>query len=99
MRRKHVPQRRCIACGQVRSKRELMRIVRTPGGRVQVDPTGKHPGRGAYLCQQRACWERGLARGQLERALKVPLSPEDRAELEAYGQGIPPAGEDSTGNL
>ncbi len=89
MRRKHVPQRTCIACGQVLSKRELVRVVRTPDGHVKVDPSGKHPGRGAYLCRQASCWEHALSRGHLERALKIKPSMEDQAELVGYGHTIP----------
>ncbi|HUW09157.1 MAG TPA: YlxR family protein, partial [Anaerolineae bacterium] len=49
-RRKRIPQRTCVACRQVQGKRALVRIVRLAGGDVQVDPTGKLAGRGAYLC-------------------------------------------------
>ena len=54
---KHVPQRTCVVCRSERGKRELVRIVRTPAGAVQVDPTGKVAGRGAYLCKARLCWQ------------------------------------------
>ena len=90
-RRKHIPQRTCIACRTVRPKRELVRIVRTPEGVVAVDETGKHNGRGAYLCRQRNCWETALARRQLERALKVTLTAEAEARLRKYAGilGVP----------
>ncbi|MDM8529345.1 YlxR family protein, partial [Anaerolineales bacterium HSG24] len=54
---KHQPQRICIACRQKIDKRLLLRIVRTPEGEFIVDPTGKVNGRGAYICQQPACWQ------------------------------------------
>jgi predicted RNA-binding protein YlxR (DUF448 family) len=54
-----------------------------------VDETGKHSGRGAYLCRQRGCWETALARGQIERALKVKLTAETKALLEEYTSGLP----------
>lgn len=73
---RHVPQRTCIACREAKPKRELVRIVRTPSGAVRIDPTGKQSGRGAYLCQAPACWEAGLARGALLRALKIETIPE-----------------------
>ena len=60
----------------------MVRIVRTAEG-VRVDPTGKLPGRGAYLHNQRECWERGL-RGALTHALKAELTAEDRARLEDF---------------
>jgi predicted RNA-binding protein YlxR (DUF448 family) len=88
-RRKHVPQRTCIACHTVRPKRELVRIVRTPAGTVVVDETGKRSGRGAYLCRQRGCWETALAQRQLGRALKVTLTAETEARLWEYATGLP----------
>ncbi len=78
MRRKHTPQRTCIACRQVQGKRQLVRIVRTPEGAVQLDETGKRSGRGAYLCRRAACWEKALRGKQLEHA------PDDLARLEQY---------------
>ena len=81
---KHKPQRTCIACRDVKNKRELIRIVRTPEGKVVVDPTGKANGRGAYLCRQASCWEKSLEKNMLGRALKVTLSTEDSAALQHY---------------
>ncbi len=63
-------------------KRALIRIVRQPEG-LQIDPTGKMAGRGAYLHDRRSCWERGL-KGALAHALKIELSTEDRERLEAF---------------
>lgn len=83
MQRKHVPTRTCVACRRARPKRELVRIVRTPEGRVVVDWTGKAPGRGAYVGPARECLQRGLQRKALERALGVTIGAEDRAALEA----------------
>jgi len=88
-RRKHIPQRTCVACRATRPKRELVRIVRTPDGAVIVDETGKRSGRGAYLCRQRVCWEKALARGAVARALKVPLTAEAKALLQEYAAGLP----------
>lgn len=86
---KHVPQRTCIVCRQVRPKRELIRVVRTPDGHVVLDPTGKKSGRGAYLCARRSCWEPALRKGKLEREFELTLLPEDRAALEAYYETLP----------
>jgi len=81
---KHIPQRTCVGCGEVQGKRQLMRVVRTPDGRVQIDPTGKRNGRGAYVHERRACWEQAL-RGRLSHALKAGrLSDEDRIALEQH---------------
>ena len=84
---KHVPQRTCVGCRTVLAKRELIRIVRTAEG-VQVDPTGKLAGRGSYLHDRRACWERGL-QGGLAHALKTELTPADRERLEAFAKTLP----------
>jgi len=85
--RKHVPQRTCVGCRLVLPKRTLIRIVRT-GGTVQVDPTGKQPGRGAYLHDRRSCWELGL-KGALAHALKTELTEEDTSKLLAYMASLP----------
>jgi predicted RNA-binding protein YlxR (DUF448 family) len=95
MRRKRVPQRSCVACRQVRSKRELIRVVRSPDGSVYVDETGKAHGRGAYLCRDRACWERAIGKGRhtsnvpLAHSLKVALTERVRADLYDYAQQLP----------
>lgn len=90
-RRRHVPQRTCVACRAVRPRRELARIVRTPEGEVLLDDTGKRNGRGAYLCRQRSCWDAALARRQLERALKAILPPGVEAELREFAAQLPEA--------
>jgi predicted RNA-binding protein YlxR (DUF448 family) len=65
------PQRTCVVCRSTTAKRALHRIVRSPSGAVGYDPTGKAPGRGAYLCGQAACLETALRRRSIQRALKV----------------------------
>lgn len=84
-----IPRRTCVACRTGRAKRDLVRIVRAVNGAVVVDLTGKQSGRGAYLCRQRACWEAGLRRGVLERALKQPVPVECRPALEAFAASLP----------
>jgi len=85
--RKHVPQRTCVGCRNVLPKRSLIRIVRGPAG-VQIDPTGKMAGRGAYLHNQRSCWERGL-KGALAGALKTEITIEERDRLMAFSASLP----------
>ena len=85
------PQRTCVGCGTVRGKREMVRVIRTPEGAVVADPTGKRAGRGAYLCAQEECWKLGLARGRLERSLKVKITSEDTDALRAYATGLSPS--------
>ncbi len=88
---RHIPQRTCIVTRQTGDKRGLVRIVRTPDGRVEVDPTGKKNGRGAYLTADRAIWERALKGNALARALKCEINPEDTATLIAYAETLPVA--------
>ena len=94
MRRKHVPQRTCVACRQVKSKRELIRVVHAPDGAVCVDETGKAHGRGAYLCRDRACWEKAVGQARhttnspLAHALKTSVSEIDRTALLRYAQQL-----------
>lgn len=85
---KHVPLRTCVQCQQVRPKRELIRIVRTPQGTIEIDERGKAAGRGAYLCRDRACWEGAIRHERLEHALKTKLSAADRVRLLEYGQQL-----------
>jgi predicted RNA-binding protein YlxR (DUF448 family) len=87
---KHVAQRTCVGCRQVLPKRTLMRVVRTATG-VQLDPTGKAPGRGAYLHDRRACWERALA-GTLAPALRMDLTADDRERLQTILASLPMEG-------
>ena len=82
VRRKHKPQRMCVACRQSQDKKSLVRIVRTQEG-VYVDETGKLSGRGAYLHADPSCWEIGLKKS-LERALKTNFSEQDRDRLLQY---------------
>ena len=84
MRRKRVPQRTCVACRQVRAARELTRIVRLPTGAVELDEAHKKPGRGAYLCSSRECWETALTKRLLEHALKTELAEAEKDTLWQY---------------
>lgn len=83
---KHIPQRTCLACRKVKTKGELVRLVRTPGEGIEVDISGKKAGRGAYLCSARECWETGLKGGQLERALRTKVTPNNREQLIKFGE-------------
>jgi predicted RNA-binding protein YlxR (DUF448 family) len=85
---KQIPQRTCVACGEVRPKRELVRLVRSSGGVVEVDPAGRKAGRGAYLCPTPDCWQVGLKKGRLEYVLRTSLSEDNREQLVRYGQEL-----------
>ena len=82
---KHVPMRTCIVCRDKTNKRALVRVVRTEQG-IQIDPTGKMNGRGAYLCDRTSCWERAVKTDILSKALRTSLTAEDRHRLQ---QGKP----------
>lgn len=85
---KHIPQRMCVVCRQREGKRQLTRIVRTEAG-VCVDISGKMRGRGAYLCSDRACWERAVNSEVLNRALRTMLTDADHIHLkEAYSRQV-----------
>jgi predicted RNA-binding protein YlxR (DUF448 family) len=81
-RRKHIPQRMCVACRESQDKKSLVRIVRTAEG-VFVDETGKLSGRGAYLHEDPSCWEQGMKKS-LGASLKIELSGADRERLSQY---------------
>ena len=78
--RKHVPVRMCVVCRDKAGKRALTRVVRTEQG-LQVDSSGKLNGRGAYLCDREACWDTAVKTELLAKALRMPLTEEDRERL------------------
>lgn len=73
---KKIPMRMCVSCREMRPKKELTRVVRTPEGEVLIDPTGRANGRGAYLCLKTACLDKAIKSRALERALEVTISKE-----------------------
>ena len=79
MKPKKIPMRMCVGCRESKPKRELIRVVRAPDGTVSMDPGGKKPGRGAYVCRQESCLIRAIRQKQLERQLEVQLT-DDVAE-------------------
>lgn len=83
-----IAQRTCVACRQIKPKRELVRLVRTSRGDVETDITGKKEGRGAYLCPSRECWEKALTGKQLEQTLRVNITRENREQLLKDGKAI-----------
>ena len=84
---KKIPQRQCMGCRERKAKRELIRVVRSPEGNVNLDFGGKAPGRGAYLCPDPECLRKAQRSKALERSLEVPIPQEvyDRlaTEMEA----------------
>jgi predicted RNA-binding protein YlxR (DUF448 family) len=90
---RHIPERTCVICGTKTSKRDLVRLVRTPDGESVVDETGKRTGRGAYLCHRDSCWDRALNTGRLSHALHGSVSDQDKEKLSSYRQQMPKAPE------
>jgi len=78
---RHLPQRRCVVCRRAAAKRDLIRIVRAPEGPVDVDPTGRRPGRGAYVCRAADCWQTARLARLLGGALHTSLGEPDHARL------------------
>lgn len=87
---KHTPQRMCISCREKTAKRTLIRIVRTPEGSVEIDSTGKKNGRGAYLCDDPACWNKALDTNSLDRALKTTINDETIQAFRRHAATFPP---------
>ena len=76
MKTKKIPLRMCVGCREMKEKKSLIRVVRSPEGQVSLDPTGKKSGRGAYVCREGTCLARALKQKQLERQLQVTLAPD-----------------------
>ncbi|MBS5449806.1 MAG: YlxR family protein [Coriobacteriia bacterium] len=76
-----IRERTCVACGQTGSKTTLVRFVRHADGTVDVDPTGRQPGRGAYLCAEQTCFDVAHKRHALDRALRVRIGEDGYARL------------------
>ena len=85
---KKVPMRKCIGCGEMKNKKEMMRVIRTPENEIVLDTTGKKNGRGAYLCFSRECLEKAVKSRGLERSLKVPIPREVLESLEKELEAI-----------
>lgn len=82
MRPRKVPLRKCVACQQMKPKKELIRVVRTPDEAILIDLTGKKAGRGAYLCGKVSCFKLAKKSKALDRALKQPVAAEIYDQLE-----------------
>ncbi len=79
-----VPTRKCIGCGELKEKRNLVRIVRTKEGEITVDATGKKNGRGAYICKSTECLKKAVKTKGLDRSFKtaIPASVYELLEKE-----------------
>jgi len=70
-----IPIRTCVGCQEKKPKKELLRIIRNVEGNIEIDLTGKKSGRGAYLCHDIKCLEKGLRENSLSKALDKEISP------------------------
>lgn len=77
-----IPQRQCVGCREMKDKRVLLRIVRTPEGEILLDSTGKKSGRGAYVCPDPECLKKARRSKALERAFDTAIPPEVYDALE-----------------
>ena len=79
---KKIPLRKCTGCGEMKNKKEMMRVIRTPENQVTLDVTGKKNGRGAYLCFSRDCLAKAMKNRGLERSLKIAVGQDVFESLE-----------------
>ena len=91
---KKIPQRKCIGCNEMKEKKELIRIVRSPEGDISVDPEGKKNGRGCYICINAECFEKVRKGKKLEKTFKMQIPQEIYDELETQIISLQ-AGDDS----
>ena len=80
---KKIPMRQCVGCREMKQKRELIRVVRSPEGDISLDFKGKKPGRGAYLCPDPACLARAIKSKALSRAFDMAVPQEVYDALQA----------------
>lgn len=85
-----IPMRQCVGCGEMKEKKSLIRVIRTPDGTILLDRTGRANGRGAYLCDDPACLAAARKKKALNRAFKVQIPDsiyeELTVEMQAAGQ-------------
>ena len=79
---KKIPMRQCVGCGEMKSKKEMMRVLKTAEDSIVLDMTGRKNGRGAYLCQDRECLAKARKNRGLERSFKMSIPKEVYENLE-----------------
>ena len=85
---KKVPQRQCIGCGEMKNKRELIRVLKGTDDVISIDATGRKNGRGAYLCFSEECLEKAIKNHGLERSLKMAVPDEVYQNLKKEFESI-----------
>ena len=79
---KKIPMRKCVGCQEMKSKKEMIRVIRTSEGEFLLDATGKKNGRGAYICPSKNCLEKAVKNKGLERSFKQSIPREVYEALE-----------------
>ena len=79
---KKIPQRQCIGCGEMKGKKEMIRVIKTAEGEILLDATGRKNGRGAYLCPSEECLKKAIKNKGLERSFKMAIPKEVFESLE-----------------
>ena len=90
---KKIPMRQCVGCREMKPKRELIRVVKSPEGAVSLDFRGKLPGRGAYVCPKQECLTKARKSRALERGFEMALPAEVYEALEAQMKEVPEDGQ------
>ena len=73
---KKIPLRQCVGCGEMKGKKEMIRVIKTPEGEICLDATGKKNGRGAYVCNNINCLEKAIKAKRFERAFSTAIPQE-----------------------
>lgn len=82
MKQRKLPLRKCLGCGEVKDKRELVRVVKSPDGEISLDLTGKKAGRGAYICPDASCLNKARKAKRIDRAFECTVPEKVYAEME-----------------
>ena len=85
---KKVPMRKCVGCGEMKNKKEMMRVLKTAENEIVLDTTGRKNGRGAYLCFSKECLQKAAKNRGLERSLKIAIPKEVYENLEREFENI-----------
>ena len=85
---KKIPQRQCMGCGEIKNKKELIRVIKTNENEILIDATGKKNGRGAYICPSLECLKKAMKSKGLERSLKTAVPEDIYQQLEKELMGL-----------
>lgn len=83
-----VPLRQCIGCGEMKNKKDMLRVIKTPEGEILLDATGRKNGRGAYICPSMECMKKAVKSRGLDRSFKTAIPQEVYESLEKEMESI-----------